>query len=75
MIPLNKDEKIVKLKIDIIFKRVFGNEQNEEIIAAFISDMLDIPRNRITHVEIKNVELPPEEIDQKFSRLEIVNNT
>lgn len=53
MIPLNKDEKIVKLKIDIIFKRVFGNEQNEEIIAAFISDMLDIPRNRITHVEIK----------------------
>lgn len=68
---MNKDEKIVKLKIDIIFKRVFGNEQNEEIIAAFISDMLDIPRNRITHVEIKNVELLPEEIDQKFSRLDL----
>ena len=68
---MNKEEKIVKLKIDIIFKRVFGNEQNEEIIAAFISDMLDIPRNRITHVEIKNVELPPEEIDLKFSRLDL----
>lgn len=68
---MNKDDKIVKLKIDIIFKRVFGNEQNVEIIAAFISDMLDIPRNRITHVEIKNVELPPEEIDQKFSRLDL----
>ena len=68
---MDREEKIVKLKIDIIFKRVFGNEQNEEIIAAFISDMLDIPRNRITHVEIKNVELPPEEIDQKFSRLDL----
>lgn len=68
---MNKDEKIVKLKLDIIFKRVFGNERNVEIIAAFISDMLDIPRNRITHVEIKNVELPPEEIDQKFSRLDL----
>ena len=65
------DEKIVKLKIDIIFKRVFGNDQNEEIIAAFISDMLDIPRNRINKVVIKNVELPPEEIDQKFSRLDL----
>ncbi len=68
---MDREEKIVKLKIDIIFKRVFGNEQNEEIIAAFISDMLDIPRNRIIHVEIKNVELPPEEIDQKFSRLDL----
>lgn len=58
--PLNREEKIVKLKIDIIFKRVFGNDKNEEIIAAFISDMLDIPRSRITKVAIKNVELPPE---------------
>ena len=63
---MNKDEKIVKLKLDIIFKRVFGNERNVEIIAAFISDMLDIPRNRITHVEIKNVELPPEEIERSL---------
>ena len=68
---MNREEKIIKLKIDIIFKRVFGNDKNEEIIAAFISDMLDIPRSRITKVEIKNVELPPEEIDQKFSRLDL----
>ena len=68
---MNSEGKIVKLKIDIIFKRVFGNANNEEIIAAFISDMLDIPRNRITKIEIKNVELPPEELDQKFSRLDL----
>ena len=49
---MNAEEKIVKLKIDIIFKRVFGNAQNEEIIAAFISDMLDIPRNRINKVAL-----------------------
>lgn len=60
---MNKEEKIVKLKIDIIFKRVFGNSHNADIIAAFVSDMLDIPRKRITKVEIKNVELAPEEID------------
>ena len=68
---MNAEEKIVKLKIDIIFKRVFGNAQNEEIIAAFISDILDIPRSRINKVVIKNVELPPDEIDQKFSRLDL----
>ncbi len=68
---MNKEEKIVKLKIDIIFKRVFGNKNNADIIAAFLSDILDIPRNRITNVEIRNVELAPEEIDQKFSRLDL----
>ena len=68
---MNKGEKIVQLKLDIIFKRVFGNDKNESIIAAFVSDMLDIPRNRITRVEIKNVELAPEEIEQKFSRLDL----
>ena len=47
---MNKDEKIVKLKLDIIFKRVFGNEKNEKIIAAFISDLLDIPRESIKSV-------------------------
>ncbi len=68
---MNVEEKIVMLKLDIIFKRVFGNEKNTEIIAGFISDMLDIPREKITKVVIKNVELPPEEIDQKFSRLDL----
>lgn len=68
---MNAEEKIVMLKLDIIFKRVFGNEKNTEIIAGFISDMLDIPREKITKVVIKNVELPPEEIDQKFSRLDL----
>ena len=68
---MKSEEKIVMLKLDIIFKRVFGNENNTEIIAGFISDMLDIPREKITKVVIKNVELPPEEIDQKFSRLDL----
>ena len=39
----NKEEKIVKLKLDIIFKRIFGNENNKAIISKFISDLLEIP--------------------------------
>jgi len=65
------DERIVKLKLDIIFKRIFGNAKNENIIAAFISDLLEIPRKDIKAVYIDNVELVPEYLDQKFSRLDI----
>ena len=71
---MNKDEKIVKLKLDIIFKRVFGNEKNEKIIAAFISDLLDIPRESIKSVVINNVELAPQYLNQKFSRLNLKMN-
>ena len=68
---MNKDEKIVKLKLDVIFKRVFGNEKNEKIIAAFISDLLEIPRKSIKKIYINNVELTPEYLEQKFSRLDL----
>ena len=68
---INRDAKIVKLKLDIIFKKVFGDEKNEDIIAAFISSLLEIPRESIKKVYIENVELPPEQLDQKFSRLDL----
>ena len=71
---MNRDETIVKLKLDIIFKRVFGNEKNEKIIAAFISDLLDIPRESIKSVIINNVELAPQYLEQKFSRLDLKMN-
>ncbi len=71
MIPTNKYEKIVKLKLDVIFKRVFGNEKNEKIIAVFISDLLEIPRESIRKIYINNVELTPEYLEQKFSRLDL----
>ena len=38
---------IVKLKLDVIFKRVFGDENNKDIIAAMISALLEIPRESI----------------------------
>lgn len=68
---IDRSAKIVKLKLDIIFKKVFGDEKNEDIIAAFISSLLEIPRESIKKVYIENVELPPEQLDQKFSRLDL----
>lgn len=66
-----KSEKIVRLKLDIIFKRIFGNANNDEIIKAFLSDMLDIPKESIKAIIINNVELTPEYIYQKFGKLDL----
>lgn len=59
---------------DVIFKRVFGNEQNEKIIARFVSDLLELPRDSIKKIYINNVELVPEYADQKFNRLDLKMN-
>ena len=67
----SEEEKIVKLKLDIIFKRIFGNENNKAIISKFISDLLEIPHNKIRKVYIKNVELTPKYLEKKFSRLDL----
>lgn len=44
---MDRDLKIIKLKLDIIFKKVFGDEKNEDIIASFVSSLLEIPRDSI----------------------------
>ena len=71
MTTINRNQPIVKLKLDVIFKRVFGNENNKDIIAAFLSALLEIPRESIEEIYIDNVEMAPEYLDQKFSRLDL----
>lgn len=66
-----KDNSIVKLKLDVIFKRVFGDDKNKDIIAAFVSALLEIPRESIREIYINNVEPAPEYFEQKFSRLDL----
>ena len=68
---MNAETPIVKLKLDVIFKRVFGDENNTDIIAAFLSALLEISRESIEKITISNVELTPEYMEQKFSRLDL----
>ena len=71
MTTVDRNQPIVKLKLDVIFKRVFGNQNNKDIIAALLSALLEIPRESIEEIYIENVELAPEYLEQKFSRLDL----
>lgn len=68
---MRHEYKVVKLKLDVIFKRVFGDPSHEDIIISFVAALLEIPPESINKVTINNVELAPEIIDQKFSRLDL----
>lgn len=69
---------VVKAKLDIVFKKLFADPKNEDILKAFISDILEIPLKDIKKIEITNPELVPESVEEKFVRIDVkltVNDT
>ena len=66
-----KDETMLSPKLDIVFKMLFGNENNKDILKAFLSDMLDIPESELHNIRIKNPEIEPTSINEKYYRLDL----
>ena len=62
---------IVKAKLDIIFKKLFTDEVNQHILLAFLSDILEIPYESINNIIVLNSEIMPENIIEKYSRMDI----
>ncbi len=65
------ERRIIKLKLDIIFKQMFGDAKNESVIANFLSGILEIPRGSIKKIIMENVELVPDYHFGKFCRLDL----
>ena len=71
---INSNNFILKPKNDYVFKKIFGDERNKDILIAFLKAVLKID---IEDVQILNSELPKENISDKKSILDIratINN-
>ena len=60
---------VVKAKLDVIFKKLFT--EHNDLLVDFISEILEIPAEKIQNIVVTNPELPPETISGKFSRLDL----
>ncbi len=70
--------EIVKPRLDIVFKRLFSDENNKDLLTDFVACMLEIPIEDIQHIKVLNPELPPEYENQKFVHLDLsmeINNS
>lgn len=54
------NKKFLNLKLDVIFRNLFGNEKNEDVIRSFIADLLEIPAETIWHISVSSADLSPE---------------
>ena len=60
---------ILKAKLDVIFKKLFTD--HNDLLKDFISEILDIPLDKIQDIVVTNPELLPEKASGKFGRLDL----
>ena len=68
---INSDEFIMSPKIDFVFKLIFGDEKNKEILIAFLSDVLRLPKEEFKNIELLNTELLKEFKEDKKGILDV----
>ncbi len=60
---------IIKAKLDIVFKKLFTSD--DEVLKAFVSDMLEIPIGDIRQITVDNPNITPSLIDGKQAQLDL----
>ena len=64
-----------KPKLDLVFKNLFGDAENSDLLIDFLSSVLDIPTEKIINVTIIDNEIVPDVLNKKFSRLDLLLQT
>ena len=65
-------DKLVSPKLDIVFKMLFA--ENTDILTEFLSDILDIPIEKIKGITVLNPDILPESVGEKSYRLDLLVN-
>lgn len=62
---------VIKAKLDIIFKKMFSEKENEDMLHDLLASMLSVPYESIKNIEVLNPDILPETVSGKFSRMDI----
>ena len=61
-------------KVDFVFKKIFGSEENKSVLISFLNATLK-PKKEIVSVDLKNTDIEKEYLKDKFSRLDVKATT
>lgn len=61
--------EIVKAKLDVVFKKLFTSDN--DVLKAFVGDILDIPLDSIQEIQVINPNLLPAAAEGKQSQLDL----
>ncbi|MBR6923234.1 MAG: Rpn family recombination-promoting nuclease/putative transposase [Oscillospiraceae bacterium] len=61
-----------KPKLDIVFKKLFTDVHNMDLLIDFLSCVIEVAKEEIYDVTIIDNEVIPDSVDKKFSRLDVL---
>ena len=62
-------------KRDLIFRRIFGVEKNKKLLKSFIQAVLNLENDEISDLTIRDPQLIPNHIDEKYYILDLLVTT
>ena len=65
---------LMDVKVDFVFKRIFGNEKHPNILISFLNSVFgysETDKKRIVKVKIENPNIEKEDLEDKYSILDI----
>lgn len=63
--------RILLPKIDVIFKLLFGDKRNSEILIDFLKSVLDIPEDEYTSITLEDTHLKRENVEDKLGIVDV----
>jgi predicted transposase/invertase (TIGR01784 family) len=71
------DEKMTLLpvKSDFVFKLIFGDQRNVDLLSSFRKSVLDIPAEEYDYLTVVDPHIKKESIDDKYSILDVKVHT
>ena len=67
--------ELLKSKIDLVFKAIFGSEQSVDILESFLCAVLNIPSTKQIRITIKDPFTKLEKINDKYAIIDLVIET
>jgi predicted transposase/invertase (TIGR01784 family) len=72
---MNNEKPLLSVKMDYIFKLIFGDQRNVDILGAFLGSVLDIPKDEYEKLVIVDPHIKKEIEGDKYGILDVKVHT
>ena len=72
---MDSKKTLLPVKSDFVFKRIFGDQRNADILAAFLKSVLDIPDEEYDRLTVVDPYVKKESEDDKYGILDVKVHT
>jgi len=72
---VNDKKPLLPVKSDFVFKLIFGDQRNVDILGEFLKSVLDIPEEEYEHITVVDPHIKKESKDDKYGILDVKVHT